>query len=145
MLVALAVVASPALGSDWGSGAAALISAVLVWAGSYDRGYVMRDSPVRKVLVWVGARSYAMYLIHLLALNVSLETFARLAGKPLSQVSPLYGIATLATAAVLTFVAAELNFRYVETPLRRRGRQIAARIATASGRGAAVVARNEAG
>jgi peptidoglycan/LPS O-acetylase OafA/YrhL len=130
-LAALAIAASPALGSDWGVGIAAIVSGVLIWAASYDRGYVMRDSRVRRLLVWIGARSYAMYLIHLLALNVSLETFARLVGKPLGQVSPAFGIGALVMAATLTVLAAELNFRYIESPLRRRGRQIAARVSAA--------------
>ena len=127
-LAALAMVASPNFDAGWGTGLAAVCSAVLVWMASYDRGYVMRANPLLPILMWFGARSYAMYLIHMLVLRTNYEFFTRLLGKPLTQVSPTYGITMILTTAVITFVLAELNYLYLETPLRLRGRRIAARI-----------------
>ena len=46
-------------------GMVALISTLLVWLASYDRGYILSFSPLRKLLCWVGSRSYAIYLIHI--------------------------------------------------------------------------------
>ncbi len=125
LLVALATVASQRYLGGYGTGAAAVISAALVWIASHDAGYLMRDGALRRAAEWIGARSYAIYLIHLTSLELSTGIFRAIAGQPLSKASPVYAAAMLATTAVLTAIAAELNFRYIETPLRERGRRIA--------------------
>jgi len=124
----LAVVTSPRLDAGWGTGAAALCSAVLVWIASYDRDYLMAPGRLKRLMLWFGARSYALYLIHMLVLAICYEFARRALGKPLTQVSPAYGVAMLAATAALTFAAAEFNYRYIESPLRARGRRIAARV-----------------
>jgi peptidoglycan/LPS O-acetylase OafA/YrhL len=59
-------------------------------------------------LVWVGLRSYSLYLWHW-----PIFVFTR----PEVDV-PLSGFALFVLRMLLTFAAAELSFRYVETPLR---------------------------
>lgn len=58
------------------------------------------------VLVWVGVRSYGIYLIH---------------NPVIGLLRPLAGDATALLAALLTVVLAALSFTYVEKPIRRRG------------------------
>ncbi|MFM1987078.1 MAG: hypothetical protein RJA99_35 [Pseudomonadota bacterium] len=127
-LAGLAVVTSPRADAGWGTSAAALCSAVLVWIASYDRDYLMAPGRLKSVMLWFGSRSYALYLIHMLVLAVCYELTRRALGKPLTQVSPVYGVAMIAATAVITFAAAEFNFRVIESPLRARGRRIAAGI-----------------
>ena len=45
-------------------GMVAVLSAFLVWLASYDKGYVWHDSLLKRWFLWVGTRSYALYLIH---------------------------------------------------------------------------------
>ncbi len=71
---------------------AARLSSVLGWAP----------------LVWIGVRSYALYLWHWPIFQVT---------RP-DQDVPLSGFPLFVFRMVLTFAAAELSFRYVETPLR---------------------------
>jgi peptidoglycan/LPS O-acetylase OafA/YrhL len=62
------------------------------------------------VLVWVGARSYGLYLYSWPIYQV----IRRVAGNALTM--PQFGAAMLATVAI-----AEASYRFVESPIRRRG------------------------
>ncbi len=68
--------------------------------------------------MWVGARSYAIYLIHIPAFFVIHEIWFR-AGSPHCD-SVLFTVGLAVTLGI-----AELNWRYVEQPLRLRGAGIA--------------------
>ncbi len=70
-------------------------------------------------LVWIGKRSYSMYLVHVLCLN-ALETHVRIdAGWKAAAV--------LLAAFCLTAALAELLYWTVETPVRQFGRRYLAR------------------
>ncbi|WP_447744078.1 acyltransferase family protein [Pseudomonas nicosulfuronedens] len=104
----------------------ALLATALVWAASYDRNFICASfGPLAAPLIWLGARSYAIYLIHLPAYYLTRETWFRL-----SPENPVFGDANFypfaLTAAVLTLALAELNYRLLEIPLRQRGRTVAA-------------------
>jgi len=93
-----------------GFGLVALAAAALVLAASDARSVIARLLGVRP-MVWVGRRSYGIYLWHwpvimLTRPNVDVE----LDGAPL-----------LGVRVGLTLAAAALSYRYVETPLRRGG------------------------
>src|SRR6185437_3239037 len=45
--------------------AIAAVAAILVWLASYDNDYLLPEGYFKRVLVWVGARSYAICLIHI--------------------------------------------------------------------------------
>lgn len=84
--------------------------AAAVWPGSVF-GPAIDVAPLR----WIGDRSYGLYLWHwpiLVLVTTAVAGVGPEAGVPI----PL-GLATL----VLTFVAAELSYRFVETPVRRHG------------------------
>jgi peptidoglycan/LPS O-acetylase OafA/YrhL len=103
-------------------GMVALISGILVWLASYNGPYILPVSPLRKLLCWVGSRSYAIYLIHIPVFYTVRETIHRT-----GQKSPEpFLVVTLALAAL--FFLSDLNYRFVEQPLRKRGAEIADRI-----------------
>jgi len=102
-------------------GAAALICAGLVLVASFDGDYLMRDGRVKRALLWVGSRSYALYLVHLPVMYGVRELWLRLGIEPVHG----HGWALVLLALGLMGLLAELNFRLVETPLRRRGARIA--------------------
>ena len=111
--LAAAVFLLPALGPfPWalGGGATALtaLSLALVALASGDRGDVLPLPSAPGLLGWLGARSYALYLLHPLALRLVL----RLDAGPL-----------LVTAAftALSLALAEAAHRWVEIPLRGLG------------------------
>jgi peptidoglycan/LPS O-acetylase OafA/YrhL len=105
----------------------AVISAALVFMASFQQGYIFPlPKALRAMLLWCGSRSFAIYLIHIPAMTLTHEIWFRI--NPLSNTDRSYGWRMLSTWIVLLIVLADLNFRFIETPLRRRGAKIAARI-----------------
>lgn len=125
LLAALAILSSADHGTwRFRISALAVLSAVLVWLASYDRDYLLPEGWCKRLLVWVGARSYAIYLIHIPVYFLLREMCFRLGIASDSanvMLSWLLGGLAIAMIALL----AELNYRYLEQPLRRRGRDIA--------------------
>jgi peptidoglycan/LPS O-acetylase OafA/YrhL len=80
-----------------------------------------------RLLVWLGARSYAIYLIHMFAYRFCFEAWSRHAAAHGHTLDGTDTLRLLLSAIVLTLLLAELNFRFIEEPLRRRGAAIAAR------------------
>ena len=104
----------------------AFIGAILVFMASYDRNYIMAPGWIKQLLLWVGSRSYAIYLIHIPAYFTTREIWFRLQ-PPGIGFDPGFTGKFLVTGVVLIVVFAELNYRFVEMPLRRRGAEIATR------------------
>ena len=104
----------------------AYVGTVLVFIASYDRNYIMAPGWTRNIFLWVGMRSYAIYLIHIPAYFATREIWFRLQ-PPGIGFDPNFTGKFLVTAVVLMVVFAELNYRLVEVPLRRRGAEIATR------------------
>jgi peptidoglycan/LPS O-acetylase OafA/YrhL len=99
----------------------ALTSAALVFLASFDRGYALPlPSFIGRIFAWIGARSYGLYLIHIPLMSMIGETQFRL------------GISSHVSAALAFFITlpiiAELNFRFVETPMRQVGSRLAQRM-----------------
>ena len=109
-------------------GLIALLGAVLVWIASYDQDYLMAKGPLKSLMLWMGSRSYALYLVHLPAYYSTREIWYRIE-PPGTEFGMPFTLRFLATAAVLMILFAELNYRFVETPLRLRGARIADRLA----------------
>jgi peptidoglycan/LPS O-acetylase OafA/YrhL len=109
-------------------GLVALISAALVLLGSYDRDYLMPNTALKRIMLWIGSRSYALYLIHIPAYFLTREIWFRL--EPAGTIfTGVYTLRFVLTAIVLLVALAEFNYRVVEIPLRRRGARIAQRLA----------------
>jgi peptidoglycan/LPS O-acetylase OafA/YrhL len=125
----LLVLYSALTGAAWGPvqwrvGLAAAMGTAFVWIASYDRDLLFPPGAIKRFFCWMGGRSYGLYLIHPPAFFAAREIWFR--------VDPHYQDASLAHALILgstgfflLVVLAELNFRLVETPLRRRGARIA--------------------
>jgi peptidoglycan/LPS O-acetylase OafA/YrhL len=139
VVLAVYVAAAGALVAAWaapvkspGWGMLAIISGLLVFAASFDRGYVMRAGRVQRALIWVGARSYSYYLVHMTAYGAAREidfwlwppNFVHTYG----EMARLVGL-----AAPFLLVAGELTYRWVERPCRRHGALVAARYEAAHG------------
>ncbi len=103
----------------------AILAGGLVYAASYDKSYVMRDGVMKRVMVYLGARSYALYLTHIPAFFLCRESWLRATGDHTPSSSVEQALFVLA-AYLLMFVLAEMNYSFVECPLRRKGRRIVA-------------------
>jgi peptidoglycan/LPS O-acetylase OafA/YrhL len=116
-------------GMDWSSTGltlVALTAAALVFAASFDCGSVWPERRSGAVMAWIGSRSYAIYLAHMVCFRGTREIMGRLYG---ARPPHLAWIDALAIAAALaaTLAAAELTYRLVEAPCRRFGRLLTSR------------------
>ncbi|CAB3691502.1 O-acetyltransferase OatA [Paraburkholderia sediminicola] len=109
-------------------GMSALVSALIVWMCSYDRGYFLGPTLLRRALVWIGERSFAIYLIHFPVYVYTREFWPKFepAG---THIGANFTLRYALTATIVTLILADLNFRFVEEPLRKRGHIRAAQIA----------------
>ena len=126
-----------------------ILSAVAIAAAVHPRTVVSRYVLSQRLLVWVGVRSYALYLWHWPIFVLT---------RPEIDV-PWSFYPTLVLRLVLTFIAADLSYRYIEVPFRngaftrwrRRlasrhgGRRWAGPVALASVSGLVLVAVNNVG
>lgn len=127
-LFVFAFVDGPASGTPrYTVGLLAVLAVAIVWVASYNRDYLFPPGPLKRALCWVGSRSYAIYLIHVPIYFATRELWSR-AWPVILQPGPHHKALLLATSLPVVVLLAELNFRFVEDPLRRRGARIAERI-----------------
>jgi peptidoglycan/LPS O-acetylase OafA/YrhL len=100
-----------------------VISLLLVFVASHDREFLFAKGPLRSGLVWVGQRSFAIYLIHD-AVFRAVQGACRIVFPP-TQPDGWTVVVLIAAASVVLAILADLSFRWLETPLRKRGKQVA--------------------
>ncbi|WP_428392645.1 acyltransferase family protein [Lichenicoccus sp.] len=105
-------------------GLVALVAGILVWLASYDRDYLLHGVLPRRVILWLGSRSYAIYLIHIPAFAATREIWFRLSPAG-TLFDGRFAWRFAVTALVLVLGCSEVSHRLVEYPLRRRGVRIA--------------------
>jgi peptidoglycan/LPS O-acetylase OafA/YrhL len=112
------------------TGLIAIISIIFVFIGSFNNNYIIRNHRAKIVFLWVGTRSFAIYLIHkpaMLLTHAIWLSFEPGTTQFRSGAFPYYLVVWL----LLTVGLSELNYRLIERPLRRKGREIARRIESA--------------
>jgi len=100
----------------------ALTCACLVWLASYDRGYIAGSGKARKVLTYIGARSYSIYVVHLPVYFIFKHCINWPAFNAMQAGVNFYAAIM---AVVVTFGLSEITSRLVEEPSREFGRRLA--------------------
>lgn len=100
-----------------------ILAALLVWVASYDRDVFMLRGPLGSLLLWMGSRSYAMYLIHIPAFYFTGELMYRLMPDTTFGAENFWVFTVVAFSIIV--VCSELNYRILEEPIRRRGARVA--------------------
>jgi len=103
------------------TGLLAIISGLLVLIASYDKNYILPPSRFKAAMVWLGSRSYSIYLIHVTCHSFVME-LKRSAG--IAEGSMTSVVLTLGCIPII-LVVAEINYRFIETRFRRIGRRMA--------------------
>lgn len=104
-----------------------LCSVVLVLIGAANLRLIA-PLGLPRVVDWIGRRSYAIYLFHLIALHAVNEIWLRFFGLQEAKLSLIQGFVGLIAALALTVVLSELAFRIIETPGIRFGHKMASRL-----------------
>ena len=107
-------------------GLVALVSGVLVWLCAGELDVFAGNGKPSRVFLWLGQRSYAMYLIHIPAMFFIRETAFRFDRTPAEA-----PVSSAIIALVLIIVLAAANYRWLENPLRSRGKALAASLGRA--------------
>lgn len=112
---------SPVYFPNLGLGLVAITSACFVWFASYNSNNV-KSFYIERQLIWIGKHSYAIYLIHLIPIRllyeiVAIENF-------LTNIISIKHILIIASL-ILTLYLSSLNYKYIENPLRKKGKIIA--------------------
>lgn len=108
-------------------GITAVLGGVLVLLASADKGLLLPAGRVRSAMTWVGARSYAIYLLHVPVNILVLESANRYLNIPNLAAGKYSGL-LVAASLLLTLALSSLNFRFVETPFRKKGSSLSKRI-----------------
>jgi peptidoglycan/LPS O-acetylase OafA/YrhL len=97
----------------------------IVFVASFGKDYITpKPLPVRRVVLWIGSRSFALYLCHILLFQLTRELWFRLSPMG-TQFDSTFTLRYAITGIALICAASELNYRLVERPMRNRGRRIA--------------------
>jgi peptidoglycan/LPS O-acetylase OafA/YrhL len=121
----LGAIAGQLIATPIAVGLIAMNAVVIVWLASYQKGYIYCPAILSKALQWFGSRSYALYVIHMFAYHLSTEIWSRVASERGLTLAQGFTTELVATSIMIMLVLSELNFRFVETPLRRKGAEIA--------------------
>lgn len=119
--------AIPRSGFYFAAGGIALVSCLLVLLASFDKGFLFRKTTFSKPFLWIGTRSFSIYLMHMPLYYFVNEIAFRISGFSAEFKTPLAHDAfnpalAIATFAII-FIGAECNYRLIETPLRKFGRR----------------------
>jgi peptidoglycan/LPS O-acetylase OafA/YrhL len=120
-IVLLATVPASQAIAPVSTGLSAIISGVLVLIASYDKNYILQPSRFKTVMVWLGSRSYSIYLIHVTCHSFIME-FKKSAG--IAEGGRTSVMLTLACIPIILGLA-EANYHFIETRFRRMGRRLA--------------------
>lgn len=105
-------------------GSIAVVAALLVFMASFNKGYIAGFPLVSSLMTWIGARSYGMYLIHIFSYRFVYEFFTHYAARTGVALDASFAPWLALSALFLIFFLAELNYRFIEVPLRDYGAKI---------------------
>lgn len=115
----MALLSTPQPPTVYNVGLIAILAAVIVCIAAQNQNLLLEHGRPKRMMTWIGERSYALYLIYVPAFFATRELFHR-AGLDAAPTHLLL-LAYLLAALALLLIATELNFRWLESPLRRYG------------------------
>ena len=109
--------------NSWKLGSVAIISGLLVGIAAFDCDAIWPERRTRSLMIWLGSRSYALYLVHIPTYFVVAASVREIFGvfPPHSQ---RYDALAIMTAVGTSLLIAEMTHRLVEAPGRRFGRRL---------------------
>lgn len=107
---------------SYGVGVVALICAAIVAIAALSNNQPGPTSALHRTMHMIGARSYSLYVSHLIIFYILKDLWAKY---PIAALSSTGASLLLMLAGIgLAIFATELNYRYIETNLRAFGRRL---------------------
>ncbi len=103
-----------------------LFSVILVGVASQDAQRLPFSS--HPLLIWLGGRSYSLYLIHIPAMRFSNECIMRIWGYSEGEVPWFLAVVWLMISLLLSVLLAELSYRLVESPSTQLGKDMSQKL-----------------
>lgn len=119
--------------SDHMVGVIALISFFMIYMASFNSGEINLPNIIRKPMIYIGNRSYGLYIIHTPAIYITQEIFARyFTSHGVMPHGGLYIESAITIVCILIMAClVEINYRWVESPTRKMGAEIVSRMTKA--------------
>lgn len=112
-MTAMAFLPAKGNGIPLGTGMLGLVCAALVLVAAQDNQSLWSDGPIRRFFVFIGERSYSLYLCHVVAYCSAIEIFYQIT--PIGyRISESDSLKLVFIALPLTFLAAEASYRLLE-------------------------------
>lgn len=118
-LVALAVFARGEV-VPFGIGIMAIPCAIMVFASSYNEGFAFKYLRNNFVMMWIASRSYSIYLSHVICFAIVHNYLVYAHG----SVNGADTFKILFFGTLLTIATSEFSYKVIESPLRRKGKEI---------------------
>lgn len=129
LIVFMAALTAPNPPMPFAMGLTALGSGILVWIASYNKNYLTRNKKVAVICNYIGSRSYAIYLTHIIALSSVRHFFFSEPGNPTPTAFDIWSTTLyIATFILITVLLSELNYRFIESPMRKYGEKFSRNI-----------------
>ncbi|WP_406857263.1 acyltransferase [Alsobacter sp. KACC 23698] len=103
-----------------------IASGALVFFASYQKKYLWLPRPILAFFVWVGDRSFSLYVSHLPVILSVYEIYYRASGTFLKDAPRAYSFAAMGLSLAIALVVADLSYRWLERPYQLLGRWKAA-------------------
>lgn len=128
LLAGITVMPAVLMKVSYATGLLAVVCTFYVWLASFESGYVLPATRLQRLLDWLGARSYAIYVMHVVVFMLTREAAYRLARAYDGETSWSWAAGCLIASLLLVFAGADICHRTIERPLRDFGRRIANKI-----------------
>lgn len=125
IVVVLAAITIPVAPIPFAMGITSVGACLLVWAASYNENYFTRWKSVESICEYIGSRSYAIYLVHFIVLfAVRHFMFSPINSEVKTNYDTFSVASYVSIFLIFTLTLSELNYRFIETPLRLRGERL---------------------
>lgn len=108
-------------GLSFNIGVMAIVCALMVFISSYNSGFLFKNIRNSRLILWIGSRSYSIYLCHVPCFYFVAESIQNILHRELNG-SDTFRM--LFFGLTLTAIVAESSFRFIESPARGFGRRI---------------------
>jgi peptidoglycan/LPS O-acetylase OafA/YrhL len=110
----------------------AITCAVFVYLASFNKGYIYCPRHLKPILLWIGSRSFGIYIIHMPVIYLVQESTVRvLIHLGVGPTNSAVLISTMSAVTLLLLITlVEINYKLIEVPFRNYGRSKAEKIVT---------------